>query len=66
MRQITDIKRNKRTFAISLEELKKGEWFKEIPESDLVELSYKNGYLTISDCKISKMEKTFEKNKGGK
>ena len=56
MRQVTDIKRNKRTFNLSFAELKKGDWLKEIPNSDMVELSYKKNYLTINDCKISKLE----------
>jgi hypothetical protein len=58
MRQITDVKRNKRTFNLTLVELRKGDWIKEIPNSDLVEISYKNGYLTISDCLISKLDRT--------
>ena len=56
MRQITDIRRNKRTFNLTLEEFKKGIWLKEIPNSDLVEVLYKNHYLTISDCQIKKLE----------
>jgi len=55
MRQVTDVKRNKRTFNISLEELRKGDWLKEIPNSDMVEITYKKYYLTINDCKISKL-----------
>ena len=56
MRQITDIKRNKRTFNLSLEEFRSGNWLKEIPNSDLVEVLYKNNFLTIADCKIRKLE----------
>ena len=55
MRQITDIKRNKRTFNLTLKELKEGAWLKEVPDSDLVEIAYKNGYLTINDCQIKKI-----------
>jgi len=62
MRQITDIKRSKRTFNIRIDELKKGEWLKELPDSDMVEITYKNNYLTISDCNIKKLVDT-KKNK---
>ena len=55
MRQVTDIKRNKRTFNLTLGELKEGKWLKEVPDSDLVEITYKNGYLTINDCQIKKL-----------
>lgn len=63
MRQITDIKRNKRTFNLSLEEFRSGNWLKEVPNSDLVEVLYKNNYLTISDCKIRKLEENKQSEK---
>ncbi len=69
MRQITDIKRNKRTFNLTLDEFRKGEWLKEVPDSDLVEITYKNRYLTINDCHIKKLvdlkKRKSEKEKEG-
>lgn len=60
MRQITDIQRNKRTFNLSTKELKDGKWLKEIPDSDMVEFTYKGGYLTICDCSIKKIDEIRE------
>jgi len=66
VRQITDVKRNKRTYDLPLPELKKGDWLKLITEGALVELSYKNGYLTINECFIKKQgEKPLEGTENG-
>jgi len=60
MRQIIDTRRKKMVFNISLTELKKGEWLEKIPDSEMVEFSYKNGYLTICDATIRKMKSEKE------
>jgi len=65
MRQVTDINRTKKTFNISVAELKKGEWLKEVPENDLVELVFKGNYLTISNCEIKKLDRTEKVKQNG-
>jgi len=62
-RLIVHNKREKRVFHMPLAEFKKGEWLKEVPESELAEVNYKNNYLTISDAKIRRGE--GEKPTGG-
>jgi hypothetical protein len=57
MRLVTDIKRNKRVFNLSVAEFKKGEWLKEIPDSDMIEITYKGNYLIVNDCNIKKVER---------
>jgi len=48
--------REKKVFAVPLEELKKGVWLKDVPDSDMVEITWKNGFLTIADAKIRRQE----------
>jgi hypothetical protein len=48
--------REKKVFHVTREELKKGEWLKLIPDSDLVEIQWKNNFLTIADAKIRRQE----------
>jgi len=60
MRQIIDTRRKKMVFNISLSELKKGDWLEQLPDSELVEFSYKNNYLTICDATIRKMKSEKE------
>ena len=62
-RLIVHNKRDKRVWNMSLAELKAGEWLKDVPDSDMVEIGFKNNYLTISDAKIRRGE--AEKAQGG-
>jgi hypothetical protein len=55
-RLVVHTQREKKVYNISLAELKKGEWLKDIPDSDLVEIQWKSGFLTISDAKIKRQE----------
>ena len=60
MKSIANIetKRRKKTFYMSVEELKKGNWLKEIPDdTKLVELEYKQGYLKINTAYIKDLNK---------
>lgn len=66
MRQVTDIERKKRTFNLSITELKKGDWLKEVPDSDMVEILFKNQYLTISDCSIKRLDSEKESGNYGR
>ena len=63
MRQVTDIKRTKQTFNVTVDEIKEGKWIKHIPDADIIELDYKNGWLTIRSAKIRKLVKLKESEK---
>ena len=63
MRHITNVKREKNVYNLSLDELKSGDWLNLLKNaSEMVELSYKNGYVTISDCNIKKLENSVKEN----
>ena len=68
MRQVLDTIRSKKVYNIPLEEFKKGEWLKLVPmNSELVEIQYKNHFLSIHDAKISKYaEQAGEDEKNGR
>jgi hypothetical protein len=53
-RLITTTRRDKVVYNLSLEEFKKGEWLAAVPESDMVEVSYRQNYLTITDFKVQR------------
>jgi len=55
MRQVLDTIRKKKVYNISPEEFKKGDWLKLIPDSELIEVTYKNHFLTVHDARISKV-----------
>lgn len=62
MRHITEVKREKNVYNISLKELKEGKWLKLLEKaSDMIEIQYKNGFITISDCNITKADRKSEK-----
>lgn len=64
MRQVTDIKRSKQTFNVTVDEIRKGDWIKHIdPKSDIVEFTYKNGWLTIRTAIVKKLVKLDESEK---
>jgi len=72
-RQVLDTVRTKKVFNLSIEEFLKGEWIKWVPKSELVEVQYKNHFLSIHDAKISKITEKVEakenagsENKGSK
>ena len=55
MRKVLDTIRMKKVYNIPMAEFKKGEWLKLIPaDSELIEVQYKNHFLSIHDAKISK------------
>jgi hypothetical protein len=67
MRQVNNVKREKNTFNLSLDEFKSGDWLDKIKDSsEMLEISYKNHYLTISDCTITKYGESVKENKGDK
>lgn len=63
--------RQKKVWQVSLQEFKEGKWLQEVPDSDLVEVNWKNGFLTIADAQIRRIEtgekpkKEEEKNESG-
>ena len=63
MRLVMDAKRHKQVFRLNIAEFKKGDWLKEIPISDLLEVTYKNDHLTINNAILLKT-KNFEKKDG--
>lgn len=67
MREVNCVKREKRTYNISLDELRKGEWLHLIPEewtftADVVDIQFKNNYLTIAKMATDKLEKRKSEN----
>jgi len=56
MRLVVHNKREKKVYQVPLAEFKEGKWLSEIPTSDLVEIIWKNGFLTVSDAKIRKVD----------
>jgi len=66
MKKVTEVKRQKQTFNLTLSELRKGDWLKLIPESEMVEITYKNHYITISDCEITNLDNNYKYREGEK
>lgn len=67
MRKVLDTIRTKRVYNIPIEEFKKGEWLKLIPEdSELIEIQYKNHFLSVHDAKISKYAEKAGENENGR
>lgn len=64
MKLVAEAKRHKQVFRMSVDEFKKGEWLKQIPESDLLEVQYKKYHLTINNAILLKVrtEKEGESN----
>ena len=63
MRHVMNAKREKNTYNLSLDEFKSGVWLDKIKDaSDLLELSFKKGWLVISDAKITEISGKGEKN----
>jgi len=60
MRKINNVVRTKNVYNLSVKEFKSGEWLKTIPESDKLEISYKNNFLVVKDMK-NKSEKEEQK-----
>ena len=58
MRQVVETKRTKDVYNISIKELKKGDWLKKLPDSDLCEFSFKNNFLIIKDVVTKKLDKS--------
>ena len=57
MRKITDVKRQKDIYNLSVAEFRKGDWLEMLPkDNDMYEVSFKSNYLTISSAKIKKLE----------
>ena len=67
MRLVVHNKRDKKVYHLPLSELREGKWTAEVPESDMVEVTWKNGFLTVADAKIRKVdtEKVSEVKKDG-
>ena len=59
MRQVLNTIRKKQVYNMSMEEFKRGEWLKMIPNSELVEVQFKNHFLSVHDALI---EKTHNEN----
>lgn len=57
MRQVVDVVRTRKVYNMSLDEFLKGEWVKNLPNSELLEVQYKDHFLTVSDAKISKIKR---------
>ena len=69
MREVTDIKRLKRVYNLTFNEFKEGKWLQLIPlfeNSNKVEITYKNGFLAISDAKIKTIDEKRAEEKGKK
>ena len=57
MRKACEAIRNKRTYNITQEEIKKGDWLKLIPDDiDKFELLFKSNFLIIKTMKLEKGE----------
>jgi hypothetical protein len=67
MREVNEIKRNKRILQLKdLEEFKKGEWLKAVPnDEDFLEVNFKsnNNILIISTMKAKSVKEYMEEKK---
>jgi len=58
MRNVGDVTREKKTYNVTREELKSGAWLALVPDDgDILELTYKNNYLTIIKVQIKTAER---------
>jgi hypothetical protein len=59
MQEVTRVFREKRTYRMSLDELRKGDWCMKLIPADkaIVDLEYKSGYLTVSLLDVKQLEK---------
>ena len=63
MREVVSVKREKKTYNMSVDEFRKGEWLNLVSaDADAVDVVYKNNYLTIAKMKTTKLEKRGTEN----
>lgn len=65
-RLVCDNKRYKKVWQMPLKEFKEGEWLQDVPDSDLSEVNYKSGFLTINDAELRRVGSKDEKSEEDK